>query len=192
MAHLMEDWASAVAHVIRCLLARFVNSKEEGGIVADRIYNIEQCVDAFLGRPGSIRSVEYDPVANPTRLQAVYSTPRKDTREQSEDLRKAEIFINNRVTKANDANGEFLFAEFIRQVGQAARQGSVNDYVVATRLQRGPAADDGGTEVEGLQRVGAFLQPQDPAYFDVGGQAVAVYDYRLRFSRPDDSSSKSS
>ena len=162
--------------------------------MADRIYNTEQCVDAFLNRPGSVRSVEYDPVANPTRLQAVYSTPRKDTREQSEDLRKAELFINNRVSKADDAKGEFLFAEFIRQVGQAARQGSVNDYVVATRLQRGPsdAAEDGTVVVEGLQRVGAFLQPQDPAYFDVGGQAVAVYDYKLRFSRPEDSSKSSS
>ena len=156
--------------------------------MADRVFNLRQCVDAFLGRPGSVRAVEYDPGTNPTRLRVIYSTPRRDTREQSEDIRKAEVFINNRLSKivTSDNCEEFLFAEFSRQVVQAARQGSINDYVVATRLSKKRfAGDDGGFKtVEGLQRVGAFLQPQDPAYFDVGGQAVMVYDYRLSLSKP--------
>jgi len=31
------------------------------------------------------------------------------------------------------------------------------------------------------QRVAAFLNPQDPLYFDVGGKAVALYDYSLQY-----------
>lgn len=33
------------------------------------------------------------------------------------------------------------------------------------------------------QRVGAFLQPQDPRYFQAGGSAVAVYQYRYVLTR---------
>lgn len=149
--------------------------------MADRPFNITSCVDAFLNKKSSVRGVDYDPLTNPTRYRVVYATPRKDTREQAEDLRKAEVFINNRVVQTGqEAEGGqyFLSAEFQRQVVQAARQGAVNDFMVATKLRQ---RQDGS--LEGLQRVAAFLQPQDPAYFDVGGQAVAVYDYSLTYRR---------
>eukprot|EP00955_Chlamydomonas_euryale_P037164 350675-Chlamydomonas_euryale.AAC.2 len=67
-------------------------------------------------------------------------------------------------------------ASTVARLLQAARQGAVYDYLVAQRLEQ--QAD--GT-LRGLQRVAAFLQPQDAAYFDAGGQAVAVFDYSLFF-----------
>jgi hypothetical protein len=33
------------------------------------------------------------------------------------------------------------------------------------------------------QRVAAFLQPQDPLYFEAGDRAVAVYDYTYAYER---------
>eukprot|EP00192_Tetraselmis_astigmatica_P011680 CAMPEP_0117682404 /NCGR_PEP_ID=MMETSP0804-20121206/19637_1 /TAXON_ID=1074897 /ORGANISM="Tetraselmis astigmatica, Strain CCMP880" /LENGTH=363 /DNA_ID=CAMNT_0005492505 /DNA_START=156 /DNA_END=1247 /DNA_ORIENTATION=+ len=163
--------------------ARFVASEGEGGIVADREFNMAECMDAFLARPNSVRKVEYDPLTNPTRYGVIYATPRRDGGKQAEDLRKAEVFINNRASRSTQSSAgrpAFLFAEFQRQVGQAARQGSVSDYMVATRLEQ---QTDGGDVLAGVQRVAAFLQPQDPAYFDVGGQAVAVYTYKLSYER---------
>ncbi len=57
----------------------------------------------------------------------------------------------------------------------------------------GPNDDDGGgSGVDGgdagevvrvRQRVAAFLQPQDAAYFEAGGQAVALYDYEYVYRR---------
>ena len=78
---------------------RYVYSKAEGGVVADRVFNTKSCVEAFVRRPGAVRSVEYDPVANPTRYSVVYTTPRKfDTYDQAEDVWKAELFVNNRTS----------------------------------------------------------------------------------------------
>jgi hypothetical protein len=167
--------------------ARFMRDDAEGGVVADREFNVASSVNAFLGRNDAVKQVDYKPLENPTRYSVIYSTPRRDSNGQAEDLRKAECFINNRVSRLLSSTSEtsddgglqtFLCAEFQRQVQQAARQGSVNDYVVGLRLEQ---TREGG--LRGLQRVAAFLQPQDAAYFDVGGQAVAVYDYKLQYNR---------
>lgn len=40
-----------------------------------------------------------------------------------------------------------------------------------------------GAQVRVLQRVAAFLQPQDAAYFEAGNRAVAVYDYTYTLTR---------
>lgn len=59
------------------------------------------------------------------------------------------------------------------QVTQAKKQGFVGDYEVFWEFT---LQDDGS--VVGRQRVAAYLQPQDPQYFDSGSRAVATYDYR--------------
>ena len=67
----------------------------------------------------------------------MWSTPRKDASEQSSDLRKAEIFINNRGSSGGGSpdssggsggRGTFCCFEQYRQVTQARRQGAVGDY----------------------------------------------------------------
>ena len=164
--------------------ARYVRSAAEGGVVADRVFNAASAVGAFLGRPGAVQRVQYDPAANPTRYSVVYTTPRRATDyDQTPDLWKAELFLNNRSAATRplpDGREAFLFAEAERQVLQAARQGGVYDFVLAARLE---PVDAGKTQIEGFQRVAAFLQPQDALYFEAGGRAVAVYDYRLRLTR---------
>lgn len=126
------------------------------------------------------------------------------------DLRKAEVFINNRGgnTVAGSPQPSFTGWELYRQVSQAARQGDVYDYLacnrfdpitspspataaIAAEAQQQPAAGTQGAvsstssvnKVRVTQRVGAFLQPQDPQFFATGGKAVAVYDYEYTMSR---------
>jgi hypothetical protein len=49
--------------------------------------------------------------------------------------------------------------------------------------EEGSASSSGRARVAVSQRVAAFLQPQDPLYFDVGSRAVAVYAYTYAFTR---------
>uniref|UniRef100_A0A7S0RZ19 DUF6816 domain-containing protein n=1 Tax=Chlamydomonas leiostraca TaxID=1034604 RepID=A0A7S0RZ19_9CHLO len=200
---------------------RFTASAEEGGVVADRVYNTAKQADTMLGYP-AVRRVEYSPLDNPTRMSVVYATPRRagaapaavdplagpDGQRQDVDLRKAEIFINNRISTSIDrctggsaagtgAPGEgdgstsqgqceWVACELYRQVSQAARQGSVGDYMSVWRytlLDRGSDAAGAGARVSCQMRVAAFLQPQDPLFFETGGKAVAVYDYVLDLTR---------
>ncbi|PNH07155.1 hypothetical protein TSOC_006402 [Tetrabaena socialis] len=172
----------------------------------------------------------------------VYATPRREQSVISEDLRKAEIIINNRASQQLSPT-DFVCAEFFRQITQASAQGFVGDYEVIARysLQQqqqtasspasseapepgiaatavpaqssdlrpagdaaarmaaspsvtpaaGAPVDAGATGVAAgvgavvlvTQRVAAFLQPQDAAYFEAGNQAVALYDYTFTLRR---------
>mmetsp|Transcript_71927 Transcript_71927/g.227168 ORF Transcript_71927/g.227168 Transcript_71927/m.227168 type:complete len:194 (-) Transcript_71927:22-603(-) len=152
--------------------ARFVPSAL--GVVADRTFNITEQANAFLAYD-AVRSVEYDPVKNPTRVAVVYATPRRD--QQGEDLRKAELFINNREAQPAEEGNTFACSELYRQLVQSSGYGNVFDYEAIWEFR---LVGDG--RVEARQRVAAFLQPQDPAYFDVGSKAVALYDYSLKLT----------
>ncbi|KAG2445192.1 hypothetical protein HYH02_008660 [Chlamydomonas schloesseri] len=186
--------------------ARFERDPLGGGrVVADRVFNAQQLMDAFYGLAVT-RRVEYEP-RNPTRMTLVWATPRRETSVISEDLRKAELIINNRLSQVLGP-GQVICGELFRQVTQAASQGFVFDYFVinkftlvspggggaaaagegAAAAAAGPAAPAGapaglGARVRVLQRVAGFLQPQDAAYFEAGGQAVAAYDYTYDYVR---------
>ena len=152
-------------------------------------------MDAFLRYP-AVQSVEYEAADNPTRLAVVYATPRKDTSVISRDLRKAELFINNRTSAAcssGDAGADadadassssssgqqcFVALELFRQVSQARQQGNIYDYAVLSRFRQ---QADGSVQV--AQRVAAFMQPQDALYFEAGDRAVALYDYSHTYTR---------
>lgn len=153
--------------------------EQDSGVVADRPFNIKQQVDAFLRYP-TVQQVDYNPAQNPTRLAVVYKTPRRDTSEISADLRKAEIFINNRGS-GTLADGTWVGWENYRQVNQARRQGSVGDYVAAWAIRQGADGDPNVLDIR--HRSAAFLMPQDAKYFDAGSAAVAIYDYSVTATR---------
>lgn len=84
-------------------------------------FNITQQVDAFLGEP-SVRSVRYDPLEDPTRVSVEFATARRDTAPANPsapvatvDVRRAELFINNRRSQQPSDN-VFVAAELYRQV----------------------------------------------------------------------------
>lgn len=156
---------------------RFVRRVEEGGVVADRPFNLAQLDNAFLGYE-AVTSVMYNPLENPTRLSITYTTPRKDTAAQSNDIRKAEIFVNNRTSELD--RGTFTALETFRQVNQAKQQGAVFDYAVISQFRQQPDAPD---HIAVRQRTAAFLTPQDPLFFDAGAKAVGLYDYTLKLAR---------
>ena len=156
-------------------LMRFVRrGPGRGDVQADRALNVGSSMDALLGE-GTVRSVEYDPESNARRLSVLFQTPRRGggAPDQATDLRKAELFLN--YGRGREVGEDEFWAEQLwRQVSQAKRQGDVGDYDVVERFVRSPT---GAPEVAYERYISAFLQPQDPRYFDVGDRAVAVYAF---------------
>jgi len=107
---------------------------------------------------------------------------------ESVDLRKAELFVNNRGSTGLPAEGAeqtpqpFTGWELYRQVTQGSRQGLVGDYMQVQRFTPQDVGPSPGA-VAVQMRVFAFLQPQDRLYFETGSKAVAVYDYQLQLQR---------
>eukprot|EP00198_Chlamydomonas_reinhardtii_P008773 XP_001698110.1 predicted protein [Chlamydomonas reinhardtii] len=175
----LPDVGAAMDNDVRYRV-RFERDPLGGGrVVADRVFNAKELMDAFYGMAVT-RRVEYDP-RNPTRMTLVWATPRKETSVISEDLRKAELIINNRLSQDLGSN-QFICGELFRQVTQAASQGFVFDYFVInkfTLLSPGAAA----VGVGGAAGAAAAGGPQDAAYFEAGGKAVAAYDYTYDYVR---------
>lgn len=71
---------------------------------------------------------------------------------------------------------EFLLAEVFQQDNED--QGTRGEYEVLTAFRR-----EGEATVIVRQRVAAFLQPTDGAYFEAAGKPVALYDYSFRYAR---------
>lgn len=155
-------------------LMRFVRrGPGRGDVQADRALNVGSSMDALLGK-GTVRRVEYDPEKNARRLSVLFQTPRRGggAPDQATDLRSAELFLNyGRGWEVGE--DEFWAEQLWRQVSQAKRQGAVGDYDVVERFVRSPT----GVELAYERYISAFLQPQDPRYFDVGDRAVAIYAF---------------
>lgn len=132
-------------------------------------------LDAFLGYEATQR-VEFDRQANKTRFSVVYKTPRRDKSEQSSDLRKAELFVNN--CRFEQSGSDFFSTEAVRQVNQARQSGFVYDYEIVQRW-----SGVGSGTMQSAMHVGAFLNPEAAGFFKSQGKAVALYNYDLTFNR---------
>ena len=80
------------------------------------------------------------------------------------------------------ATGEYIVAEVFQQdnLDQATR----GEYLVLTSFaKQGDASAEQPSAVRVRQRVAAFLQPTDGAYFDAQGKPVAFYDYSYQYER---------
>eukprot|EP00850_Spirogloea_muscicola_P014340 SM000102S09198 [mRNA] locus=s102:75117:77076:- [translate_table: standard] len=155
--------------------ARYL-SEPDGGSVgsvrADVRFNTMSSIDAFLGSSSAVVEVLYDARSDASRQTVTYKLPRKLAGEGYDEL-----FIGRR-RQERAANGDFLTFELYRQVTNAPRQTTIGDYEVISRFHR---VNDQLVTVQ--QRVAAFLQPQDAAYFEVGSKAVAIYDYILTMTK---------
>lgn len=148
-----------------------------------RAFNTRALTNAALGFD-AVRAVEYDP-RDPGRERVTFA-------ELGPDLRplpplRIELFINAARSSADvlrlQREGQpepasFCTAELYRQVKLGVRAADVRDYEVITAYtleQQG--------RVVAAQRVAVYLQPQDAAFFQAAGRAVAVYDYALTLTR---------
>ena len=169
-------------------------------VVADRAYNARAAANAYLGDPGAVRSVEYDPRDAPDRLTLTFNGVAADMRPLPPA--RAELFtqaarsaeapagvgssISSIVSSSSSSNNDsgasgpwppptaplFVEAQLFRQVTLGVRRADVQDYETVTAY-----ALLGAGRVAARQRTLIYLEPRDELFFAAGGRAVAVYDY---------------
>ena len=126
--------------------------------------------------PPAVASVEYDPRDAPDTMRVTYTS----------GSQRAELFLSalryDPLPEDGSSRqpGVFRTAECSRQTTVGVRSVDVRDYQILTRFER---RADG--RVAARQRVGIYLTPQAPLYFEAPNVAVALYDYDMRFERVD-------
>eukprot|EP00873_Tetraselmis_striata_P009903 jgi/Tetstr1/430167/TSEL_019999.t1 len=155
-----------------------VGGKAREVVVADRAANIRAVTNSFQGYD-AIESVAYDPGKDARRVTATFATQAPDGRRLPPQ--RIEVYINHIETQEcldEDMKPAFYCSELFRQVFVGVQRVEVNDYEICMGFH---LLQDG--RVAARQRNLVYLQPQDAAYFDVGGRAVGYYDYDLSLTR---------
>mmetsp|Transcript_29725 Transcript_29725/g.60023 ORF Transcript_29725/g.60023 Transcript_29725/m.60023 type:complete len:357 (-) Transcript_29725:100-1170(-) len=169
--------------------ARYVQAKTGGtvlgfgagseAVISDRSYNTVELLNAYAGF-GRILRVDYSPDKDPTRMVMQYPSLGPDM--QPLPPKRTEVFINNRDAALSPDGNVFACSEVYRAVtlgpGQSAVADSENVYLFRRE-------SDGS--VVSRQRSLVYLVPspnskEGDLYMQVGGKAVAVYDYDVRMA----------
>jgi len=156
------------------LAFRDENGSEKTPVVADRAFNGLNLAQAYLGEDGVAR-VTTDP-ANPNR--------------QITDLQGRTQLVSTVTGRATEAPApdEFIATEVVQQIFRGVPQPYLNE-VESTTIYRRSAAVEGkksppeadSPTILADQFTAIYLSPQDPDYFRVRDQPVALYRYRLEF-----------
>lgn len=135
-------------------------------VVADRAFNGLNLAKAYLGNH-AIYSVKVDP-KNPNRQITLLPGDRQLI-----------TTITKRATETPEAN-QFFFTEIFQQQFRGAGQLYFNEVEATTAYQNRLS----NTSVITANQVTAiYLSPQDQDYFRAGNRPVALYYYRLEFTR---------
>jgi hypothetical protein len=156
----------------------------------DRALTLRSLIDAALGY-NAVQRMFYNPTQNPNRLSIEFVPYRTINAE------RIELFCNAR-EQSNSADDDSLFccAEYVRQVtfgtGSTVgvpRQVSTN-YANFYTYKRAAAStnnndqmSDNGDVIMGNLLTTAFLDPQDPQYFQEPSKPVVVYSHNFRMQR---------
>jgi len=145
-------------------------------VVADRAFNSLNLTKAYLDTPEQKRlnvSIQVDPT-NPnrqiTRLRVVADSSTQERQLVSK--------ITARATETPTVN-QFITTEVFQQEFRGAPQVFFNTVETTTAYIR--LADPDRMTAD--QMTAVFLSPQDPDFFKAGNRPVALYRYRLEFSR---------
>ena len=153
----------------------------------DRKLTLSTSINAHLGYE-AVREVLYDPKDNPNRISIDFIPNR------TRNANRIELFCNGReselVSAADSASGQtiFLCAEYIRQVTFGLSQ----EFGVARQVSgnyahfwtwRSPREEDSTTTITGNLLTAAYLDAQDPMFFEEPSKPVVVYSHDLVATR---------
>lgn len=176
----------------------------------DRAFNLQQSASASLGYP-AVRTVTYNPRRNPNRISMDFTDYRTVNAERIELFCNARESSNAIATSTNIQNGTtdappptFVCAEYLRQVtfGTGSTVGvprqAVTNYANFWTYQPNTVVCDTTDKKDektssrsssiinqwtGNVLTAAYLDPQDPMYFDEPSQPVVVYSHSLSATR---------
>ncbi|MBI1242932.1 DUF6816 family protein [Umezakia ovalisporum] len=136
-------------------------------LVADRTFNSLNLARAYLGEEG-VLSVKVDPDSPNRQItflggdrQLVSIITARATEKPSEDK-----FISSEVFQQLFKGGSFPYFNVVESTTAYQKLSTSEPAVVADQI------------------TAVYLSPQDPDYFTAGSRPVALYRYRLEFSRP--------
>ena len=135
-------------------------------IVADRAFNSLSLAQAYLGEQ-TVKNVKVDP-ANPNRQLTILQG----------DRQLESTVVSRAVEEPSDM--EFLTTEVFQQIFRGTAQPYVNEVETTTAYHLEDAEHITADQVTAI-----YLSPQDPDYFKVHNQPVALYRYRLGFTAID-------
>jgi hypothetical protein len=152
----------------------------------DRALTYRSLIDAALGY-SAVQRVFYNPVQNPNRLSIEFVPYRTINAE------RIELFCNAREqsNSADDDALSFSCAEYVRQVtfgtGSTVgvpRQVSTNyaNFYTYQRTSNDQMSGNGGVIMGNLLTT-AYLDPQDPQYFQEPSKPVVVYSHNFQMQR---------
>ncbi|WP_066383696.1 DUF6816 family protein [Anabaena sp. CA = ATCC 33047] len=137
-------------------------------LVADREFNSLNLARAYLGDE-AVLSVKVDP-----------DSPNRQITFLRGD-RQLVSLVTARATETTP-DGEFIAAEVFQQLFKGGSRPYLNSVESTTAYHKLPASTPA---IEADQVTAVYLSPQDPDYFTAGSRPVALYRYRLEFSRAD-------
>jgi hypothetical protein len=147
----------------------------------DRAFTLQQQIDAYLGYK-AVAEVIYDPKSNPNRISIDFVDYK------TRNAERIELFCNGRESELIDREDQnvFVCSEFIRQVtfggGQDVgipRQVNSNYGHFWTWSQDKSSTDT----LKGNLLTAAYLDAQDPLFFDEPTKPVAVYSHVLKATK---------
>ena len=165
----------------------------------DRASNFRAQIDAYLGYK-AVQDVIYNAEKNPNRIGIDFVGYRTVNAERIElfcNARESESYflLGPSLPSSGDDKQKrpiFVHAEYLRQVtfGTGSTPGVprqvVTNYANFWTWQQQAANDDGGhrgRRLKGNLLTAAYLDPQDPMYFDEPSQPVAIYSHALEAKR---------
>ena len=145
-------------------------------VIADRAFNGMNLARAYLDAPNQkspVLSVQIDPT-NPNRQ----ITQLRSGNRSSTQKRQLVSTVINRATET-PSDDQFMTSEVFQQEFRGAPQVFFNTVETTTAYRRSP--DPKSLTAEQITAV--YLSPQDPDFFKAGDRPVALYRYRMEFSR---------
>eukprot|EP00566_Odontella_aurita_P019233 CAMPEP_0113527224 /NCGR_PEP_ID=MMETSP0015_2-20120614/1176_1 /TAXON_ID=2838 /ORGANISM="Odontella" /LENGTH=311 /DNA_ID=CAMNT_0000425633 /DNA_START=61 /DNA_END=997 /DNA_ORIENTATION=- /assembly_acc=CAM_ASM_000160 len=145
----------------------------------DRSYTLAQQIDAHLGYK-AVKEVTYDGVSNPNRLSLAFE-PYK-----TRNAERIELFCNARESElvpnpTKEGLNIFVCSEYVRQVTFSFSQ----EFGVARQVVGNYAhfwtwrEQESSNRLTGNVLTAAYLDPQDPLFFDEPSKPVVVYSHEL-------------
>lgn len=145
----------------------------------DRNFNLRQTIDAHLGY-SAVQNVVYDGKKNPNRIGIEFVNYRTTNAE------RIELFCNARESEEYKVDGTpvFVHSEYIRQVtfGTGSTVG-VPRQAVTNYGHFWTWKKDSEGQIRGNLLTAAYLDPQDPLYFQEPVLPVVIYSHLLTGKR---------
>jgi hypothetical protein len=149
-------------------------------IIADRAFNAYSLNGAY-NQLAPIEEVDWDYRADPTRLSIKFSTMSGDMRPLGP--RRGEVYLTARQSETSEDGSTFCAVERSRSVSVGQGSVTVMDQESITEFQQ---IDD--DTVHATSRIAVYLTPNPNSregvlWQQVGGKAVAFYDYEWEMKR---------